>query len=51
VLLAGAVSIAQQPLAAGLVGEVVPHITPVLLGRGVRLFGPGPPRATGQPAR
>jgi dihydrofolate reductase len=41
VLLAGGVSIAQQALAAGLVDEVVLHVTPVLLGRGVRLFGPG----------
>jgi dihydrofolate reductase len=41
VLLAGGVSIAQQALAAGLVDEVVLHITPVLLGRGVRLFGAG----------
>jgi dihydrofolate reductase len=39
VLLAGGVSIAQQALAAGLVDEVVLHIAPVLLGRGVRLFG------------
>jgi dihydrofolate reductase len=41
VLLAGGVSIAQQALAAGLVDEVVLHVTPVLLGRGVRLFGAG----------
>ena len=41
VLLAGGVSIAQQALAAGLVDEVVLHVTPVLLGRGVRLFGGG----------
>ena len=41
VLLAGGVSIAQQTLAAGLVDEVVLHVTPVLLGRGVRLFGAG----------
>jgi dihydrofolate reductase len=39
VLLAGGVSVAQQGLAAGLVDEVVLHVTPVLLGRGVRLFG------------
>jgi dihydrofolate reductase len=39
VLLAGGVSIAQQALAAGLVDEVVLHLVPVLLGRGVRLFG------------
>jgi dihydrofolate reductase len=39
VLLAGGVSIAQQALAAGLVEEVVLHVAPVLLGRGVRLFG------------
>jgi dihydrofolate reductase len=39
VLLAGGVSIGQQALAAGLVDEVVLHVTPVLLGRGVRLFG------------
>ena len=41
VLLAGGVSIAQQALAAGLVDEVVAHITPVLLGRGTPLFGTG----------
>ena len=33
--------LAQQALAAGLVDEVVLHITPVLLGRGVRLSGAG----------
>jgi dihydrofolate reductase len=41
VLLAGGVSVAQQALAAGLVDEVVAHITPVLLGRGMALFGTG----------
>jgi dihydrofolate reductase len=41
VLLAGGVSIAQQALAAGLVDEVVLHVAPVLLGRGMRLFGGG----------
>jgi dihydrofolate reductase len=39
VLLAGGVSIAQQALAAGLVDEVVLHVVPVLLGRGVRMSG------------
>jgi dihydrofolate reductase len=39
ILLAGGVSVAQQALAAGLVDEVMLHVTPVLLGRGVRLFG------------
>ena len=39
VLLAGGVSIAQQALAAGLIDEVVLHVVPVLLGRGLRLFG------------
>jgi dihydrofolate reductase len=34
VRLAGEVSIAQQALAAGLVGEIVLHVTPPLLGRG-----------------
>ena len=38
VLLAGGVSIVQQALAAGQVDEVVLHVTPVLLGRGIRLF-------------
>jgi dihydrofolate reductase len=38
VLIAGGLSIAQQALAAGLVDEVAMHITPVLLGRGARLF-------------
>ena len=41
VLLAGGVSIAQQALAAGLVDEIVLHVTPVLVGQGMRLFGPG----------
>jgi dihydrofolate reductase len=39
VLLAGGVSVAQQALAAGLADEVVLHVTPVLLGRGMPLFG------------
>jgi dihydrofolate reductase len=39
VLLAGGVSIARQALAAGLVDEVVLHVVPKLIGRGVRLFG------------
>jgi len=39
VLLAGGVSVAQQALAASLVDEVVLHVTPVVLGRGVPLFG------------
>jgi dihydrofolate reductase len=39
VLLAGGVSIAQQALAAGLADEVVLHVVPALLGRGMRLFG------------
>jgi dihydrofolate reductase len=40
VLLAGGVSVAQQALAAGLVDEVVLHVVPRLVGRGMRLFGP-----------
>jgi len=39
VLLAGGVSVAQQGLAAGFVDEVSLHIAPVLVGRGVSLFG------------
>lgn len=39
VLLAGGVSVARQALAAGLVDEVQLHVAPVLLGRGMRLFG------------
>jgi dihydrofolate reductase len=39
VLLAGGVSIAQQALAAGLADEVVLHVVPKLVGRGLRLFG------------
>lgn len=39
VLLAGGVSVAQQALAAHLIDEVVLHVTPVVLGRGVPLFG------------
>lgn len=39
VLLAGGVSVAQQALAAGLADEVVLHVVPKLVGRGVRLFG------------
>jgi dihydrofolate reductase len=38
VLLAGGVSIARQALAAGLVDEIVLHVVPKLVGRGVRLF-------------
>ena len=38
VLLAGGISMAQQALAAGLVDEVVLHVVPKLIGRGVRLF-------------
>jgi dihydrofolate reductase len=38
ILLAGGVSIARQALAAGLVDEVVLHVVPKLIGRGVRLF-------------
>jgi len=41
VLLAGGISIARQALAAGLVDEVVLHVVPKLIGRGVRLFGAG----------
>jgi dihydrofolate reductase len=39
VLLAGGVSVAQQALAAGLVNEIQLHVRPVLVGRGVLLFG------------
>jgi dihydrofolate reductase len=39
VLLAGGVSVAQQALAAGLVDEIQLHVRPVLVGRGVPLFG------------
>jgi dihydrofolate reductase len=38
VLLAGGVSIARQALAGGLADEVVLHVVPKLVGRGVRLF-------------
>jgi len=38
VLLAGGVSIARQALADGLVDELVLHVVPKLVGRGVRLF-------------
>ena len=38
VLLAGGVSIAQQALAAGLADEIVLHVVPKLIGRGVRLL-------------
>jgi dihydrofolate reductase len=38
VLIAGGLSVAQQALAAGVVDEVAMHISPVLLGRGARLF-------------
>src|SRR6266571_3174247 len=37
--LARGVSIAKQALAAGLVDEVVLHVVPKLVGRGLRLFG------------
>ncbi len=39
VLLAGGVSVAQQALAAGVVDEVSLHVAPVLVGRGLPLFG------------
>jgi dihydrofolate reductase len=39
VLLAGGVSIAQQGLTAGVVDEIRLHISPVLAGRGIPLFG------------
>jgi dihydrofolate reductase len=39
VLVAGGVSLAQQVLAAGLADELVVHVVPRLIGRGVRLFG------------
>jgi dihydrofolate reductase len=39
VLVAGGVSVAQQVLAAGLADELVVHVVPRLIGRGVRLFG------------
>ena len=38
VLLAGGVSVARQALDAGLADEVVLHVVPRLVGRGVRLF-------------
>jgi hypothetical protein len=38
VLVAGGVNVARQALAAGLVDEVVLHVVPKLVGRGVRLF-------------
>ena len=41
VLLAGGVSLAQQALAAGVADEIVLHVVPRLVGRGVRLFGAG----------
>ncbi len=49
VLIAGGLSIAQQALAAGLVDELSLHITPVLVGSGVRLLdnlGTAPVRLT-----
>ena len=41
VLLAGGVSLARQALDAGLADEVVLHVVPKLVGRGMRLFGAG----------
>ena len=38
VLVNAGVSVAKQALAAGLVDEVVLHVVPKLVGRGVRLF-------------
>jgi dihydrofolate reductase len=38
VLIAGGLSVARQALAAGVVDEVAMHVSPVLLGRGARLF-------------
>jgi dihydrofolate reductase len=34
-------NIAQQCVEAGLLDEIVIHVAPVLLGDGVRLYGPG----------
>ena len=47
VVLAGGASVIQQALAAGLVHEFQVHVSPVLLGGGVRLFdelGSAPPK-------
>jgi dihydrofolate reductase len=41
ILLAGGISVAQQALADGLADEVVLHVVPKLVGRGVRLFDTG----------
>lgn len=42
VAIAGGADVAQQYLAAGLLDELQLHVAAVLLGRGVRLFGPDP---------
>jgi dihydrofolate reductase len=41
VAIGGGASVIQQYLAAGLLDELQVHVAPVLLGDGVRLFGPG----------
>jgi dihydrofolate reductase len=41
VLISGGASVVQQALQAGLVDELQLHVVPLLLGDGVRLFGPG----------
>jgi dihydrofolate reductase len=41
VSIGGGADVVQQYLAAGLVDEMELHVVPVLLGRGVRLFGDG----------
>jgi dihydrofolate reductase len=46
ILIAGGVSVARQALADGLVDELGLHISPLLLGRGVRLFDALPARVT-----
>jgi dihydrofolate reductase len=42
VAVAGGADVVQQYLRAGLLDELQLHVAPVLLGRGVRLFGPDP---------
>jgi dihydrofolate reductase len=44
ILVAGGVSIARQALADGLVDELSLHVSPLLLGRGMRLFDALPAR-------
>src|SRR5215211_6517083 len=51
VLVAGGANTAQQLLSAGLVDEIQPHLAPILLGGGARLFEALDPALRFEPTR